>query len=347
MLKFYTKIDLIIEENRSYVFPLLFDLYFRESSVLSKYYSAVSSIEQADIVILPLEYSFSSLNYKTELKALISKAKTNKKPIWIYTGGDYGYTINDECVYNFRLGGFKSKFNNRTIVIPSFISDPYLENIEEDFSTLKKQEIPKIGFVGHATTGFLKYFKELKKYFEINFQRITKKIIADYQSFYPSSIKRLKYLNQLVGENKVNSNFIFRGKYRAGVKTLEDREKTTKEFYNNIFESPYIFCMRGNGNFSVRLYETLAVGRIPVLLDTDCLLPLNNSIDWEKHCLIIKMEDEDVIPQKLIEYHDKISEEDFKNLQISNRNLWENYLTRHTFFKHIHDAFVIKDVNYA
>ncbi len=347
MLKFYTEIDLIIEENRSYVFPLLFDLYFRKNSVLSKYYSVVNSIEKADIIVLPLEYSFSLLNYKQELKALISNAKNHKKPIWIYTGGDYGFTFNDEQVYNFRLGGFKSKLNSKTILLPSFINDPYLENIKEDFVALKKQELPKIGFVGHATTGLMKYFKEFKKYLEINLQRIFGNKFADYQPFYPSSIKRLKCLNQFKLDKNVDSNFILRGKYRAGVKTSEDRERTTKEFYQNIFESPYTFSMRGNGNFSVRLYETLAVGRIPVLLDTDCLLPLNNKIDWKKHCVIIKKKDEELIPQKLIEFHNKISEKDFETLQIINRDLWVNYLTRHTFFKHIHDAFATKNVNYG
>ena len=32
--------------------------------------------------------------------------------------------------------------------------------------------------------------------------------------------------------------------------------------------SPYILCVRGAGNYSARFYEALALGRIPVLVNT-------------------------------------------------------------------------------
>ena len=65
------------------------------------------------------------------------------------------------------------------------------------------------------------------------------------------------------------------------------------EFYENMVSSDYIVCVRGGGNFSVRLYETLAMGRIPIFINTDCLLPLNKSIDWKKHVVWIEREDID------------------------------------------------------
>jgi hypothetical protein len=35
----------------------------------------------------------------------------------------------------------------------------------------------------------------------------------------------------------------------------------------------YVFCPRGTENYSYRVYEALSFGRIPVLLDTDVVLP--------------------------------------------------------------------------
>lgn len=346
MLKLYTNKEFLTEKNRSYVFPLLFDLFFSNDSVLSNDFKIVDSLEESDVAVLPLEYGFSLLNDKKKLKTFITKAKLNKKPIWIYTGGDYGYSINDIDVFNFRLGGFKSKLNSRTIVLPSFITDPYVSQLKNKFKPLEKELVPKIGFVGHAKGGTIKYIKEFISFLKLNIKRVLKKEYADYQPFYPSGIKRASYLQQLKKNNNIQTNFILRDKYRAGVKMDEDKAETTKEFYNNIYESPYTFCIRGGGNFSVRFYETLAVGRIPVLLDTDCLLPLSNLIDWSQHALIIQNSDETSISEEIINFHSKISSQDFKNLQIKNKKLWESYLTRHTFFRHIHDAFINKELVY-
>lgn len=340
MLKLYTNIDLLNETTRSYVFPLLFDLVFNNNHEISNYYEIVNVIEDSDIAVFPLEYSYSLINFKKALKSFIKKAKSVNKKIWVYTGGDYGYSLKDDDIYVFRLGGFKSKFNHKTIVLPSFIDDPFQKNITKSLISIKKSSRPKIGFVGHAAYGIPQYIKELKNFFNINFKRFIKKEIADFQPFYPSSIKRLKQLKQFMKSKEIDSNFILRSKYRAGVKTETERKKTTLEFYNNIYESPYTFCMRGNGNFSVRLYETLAVGRIPVLLDTDCELPLETLIDWQNHLVWIDDKDKDQVADKLLEFHNNISENDFILLQKRNRELWNKFLTRHGFFRKIHDMFI-------
>ncbi|MBT8375892.1 MAG: glycosyltransferase family 47 protein, partial [Bacteroidia bacterium] len=163
---------------------------------------------------------------------------------------------------------------------------------------------------------------------------------ADYQPFFPSSIIRYKYLSKFIKSNVIHTDFILRESYRAGANTEEYKRKSTKEFYTNIEQNSYTLCIRGAGNFSVRFYETLAVGRIPVLIDTDCPLPLNDSIDWNVHCLILKDSDIQSIEQKLLYFHNSFNHEEFDGLQKSNRLLWENKLTRHGYFKIVHDLFL-------
>ncbi len=342
MLKLYANKDLLTEENRKSVFPLLFDLYFVESKKLKNYFQVVNTIEESDIVVIALEYGFMLKKFKRQLKLTSDKAKKFKKPIWIYSGGDYGISIEDHDIYNFRLGGFKSKLNNNTIIIPSFISDPYELYIENEFEPMRKEKVPGMGFVGHASQGLIKLIKEIINYLIINFKRFIKLEYADYQSFYPSSVKRSKYLRFLQKSKQLKCDFVFRNKYRAGVKYEEDKADSTKEFYKNIFNNAYTFCIRGNGNFSVRFYETLAMGRIPILLNTDCLLPLNSVIKWDEHCVIIDEANYKLIEQKVLEFHARFSEKEFVDLQKINRDLWKNNLTRHTFFPIIHDIFINK-----
>ena len=342
MLRLFTNIKFLNEENRSHVFPLVFDLFYSKSKFLTQFYSLTDDIDNSDIIILPLEYAFMHKNYNKYLIQFFNKTKNYKKPIWIYSGGDFGISLNDEQIYNFRLGGFKSKLNKHTIILPSFVADPYKKHLKGNFKPLRKEAVPKIGFVGHAKGTVQKYIKEFVIYLGNNLKRIFKIEYADYQSFYPSSIKRAKYLNYLKLNKNLKTDFIFRDKYRAGIKAEEDKADTTKEFFKNIYENPYTFCMRGSGNFSVRFYEVLAVGRIPVLLDTDCLLPLDGIINWNEHCVFINDPDYNSLNNEIVNFHNNITDEAFIKLQESNRKLWEDILTRHSFFKIIHNLFLAK-----
>ncbi len=342
MLKLFTDISVLTEQNRRLVFPLLFDLYYTNNTFLSNYYKIVTDVNDCDIAVIPLEYTYALKHYKSIVKNITGKSKQVNKSIWVYSGGDFGYTIQDENSYNFRLGGFNSKLNKRTIIMPSFIIDPYEGVIQKNNIPVAKKTYPEIGFVGHAKGGFSKFNKELLSFLKINLKRFFLREIKDYQAFYPSGVKRAKYLNMLNKEKRLTTNFILRSAYRAGVKTKEERDQTTAAFYQNIYDNAYTFCMRGAGNFSVRFYETLAVGRVPILIDTDCKLPLSHKIEWNKHCLIIKENNKEDIVEQILKFHEIFNEDAFLKLQESNRNIWKDYLRRDVFFKTIHDDFIAK-----
>jgi hypothetical protein len=335
MIKIYTDAGFIIPEYRKIIFPLLLDLCFLKNANLLQKYQIVREIEFADIVIVPLQIGYFFKEKRVSwLYDFIDRANNCNKKVWVYAAGDFGATINKD-VYTFRLGGFNSKLNNKTIIMPSLIADPY-SIINTAFKPIPKNQFPTIGFVGNANGSVFKWFKEFVIYIFHNLKRIKSKVPEDYQSFYPSSIKRYQSLIAFQKNNQIISNFIFRKKYRAGAKTEEEREKSNFEFLNNIYENPYVFCLRGAGNFSVRLYETLAMGRIPVIVDTDIRLPLESIISWDKHCVITNEND---FVEKLIDFHNCITDSEFEQIQINNRNLWLNYFNRESYFNSIYTLF--------
>lgn len=335
MLKIYTDQHFITPENRSTIFPLLFDLCYTNNLKLLKKYQMVSHIEDCDIAVVPVDSTHFIQNDKKDwLYNFIDKAHGLQKKVWVYSAGDHGYSI-DRAVFTFRLGGFDSQLEARTFILPSFISDPYTV-LQKEFSPIAKSSLPKIGFVGHANGSRLKWLKEALVYLNHNFKRTTKNLFTDYQPFYPSSVKRHQYLSLLQKKDTIKTDFIYRKKYRAGIKTQEDKKKTTLDFFENMEANPYTFCLRGTGNFSVRFYETLAMGRIPFVIDTDIRLPLHNSISWEKHCVIAT---ENNFMDTLIHFHKNISDEDFEQMQINNRNLWLDCLNRDTYFNAVHTIF--------
>lgn len=341
MLRLYTDTAYLTPEYRKYIFPLLLDLHYLEQSELNDYFEIVNDIERSDVAVFPINIThLYLLRRKAELVNFIDKARTNHKIIWVFSGGDIGLTLPFEDIFVFRLGGFNSKMGKNTMIFPSFISDPLEIALKTDFLALPKTEIPEIGFVGHAQTGFVKYMEEVSSFIRWNLRRYRGRAFTDFQPFYPSGVLRGKYLNFLQKEPSLKCNFIFRNKYRAGAITSEEKERTTREFFQNIYENLYTICIRGHGNFSVRLYEVLAMGRIPILIDTDCRLPLDQSVSWKEHVLLVKEEDVYELPSKIFEFHSRLTEDELIDMQLANRILWKERLQRTGYFKQIHDIFL-------
>lgn len=335
MIKIYTDTGLLTEENRRIVFPLLFDVYYLNNPLFSQKYELVSSIDACDIVILPLDVDyFYKKNKVVWMDHFIEVALEQKKKVWVYSANDFGMTIHKD-VYTFRLGGLDSKLNDKTFILPSFIDDPYIK-LKQEYKSLSKPEVPVIGFVGNANGSKLRWIKEFLLYLFLNAKLFLRIDYYDYQPFYPSSTKRFHFLNALKKSDKIKTDFIFRKKYRAGVKTEEEKEMTTRIFLVNVYQNPYTFCVRGAGNFSVRFYETLAMGRIPLIIDTDIRLPLGSMINWKDHCV---MANKNNFIQALIDFHKNCTEADFEKMQDNNRRLWIDCLNRNAYFLSIHSIF--------
>jgi hypothetical protein len=90
--------------------------------------------------------------------------------------------------------------------------------------------------------------------------------------------------------------------YFAGV-PRDQRDRVYDEYVEHLLASDYVLCVRGAGNFSHRLYETLAVGRIPLILDTDLVLPLADEIDWRTLGVWVPLKEIDSIGDRIRAFH--------------------------------------------
>lgn len=343
MIKIYTDTAYLTPEYRRYIFPMLLDIHYLDDNMLADRYSLVNDIEECDIAVFPINVThLYLLRKKKHLVDFIEKARAHNKLTWVFSGGDIGLTLPYNDIYVFRLGGFRSKTHDKTLVFPSFITDPYQQHLKKDFEPLGKTENPEIGFVGHAQSGFKKYLEEVSSHIRWNIRRLRGRAYTDYQPFYPSGVKRGLYLKHLQADPEIRCDFILRKKYRAGATTEEEKQRTTEAFFKNIESNLYTFCIRGHGNFSVRLYEVLAMGRIPVVVDTDCRYPLESMIDWKEHALIVPEENVAELPERLKSFHNSKSEAALKSLQEDNRALWKSKLDRIGYFKSLYDIFLNK-----
>lgn len=157
---------------------------------------------------------------------------------------------------------------------------------------------------------------------------------GESQELYPPILLRQRILDLLSRHPGIETNFVPRSRYKAGAITKQEKEQARQEFFANIQDTDYTVCVRGGGNFSVRLYETLAMGRIPILVDTDCLLPFASDPRWRECCVYVERHEIPYISEKVLTFHESHSEEAFIEIQCQGRLFWEEKLSFNGFFIH-------------
>lgn len=307
------------------------ELDFKNNNLSVNDFQYELDIKKADIILLPFSINF---YYKEGKKELLEEINTICKlqncKAYGYVGGDFGIKFSEfSNIIYFRQGGFKSQLSNKNKGFIVGLSDHFqrLYQKETITPTLKK-EVPIIGFCGHASLSSLKKAKEITKCLIENGKRLVRNPLNKvYEPLFASAYERAKLLQYLEQSNQVKTNFIYRENYRGGAITEEQRTATTLEYYNNILASDYVLCIRGAGNFSVRFYETLMMGKIPVFVNTDCLLPFEDKINWKKHVVWLEWKDRKNIAQIVADFHANLSADEFVHLQINNRKLWKETLS--------------------
>ena len=334
------------KSHRGLVFPLLKpfikDSEFTDVQRIAMYglsennFEFTHLLEDADLVILTMAWNYYVENGKRSLAInFVRECVILNKKVLCVNAGDFGVRIPFfKNLIVLRSSGYKSMFTENEYAMPAFIEDPYPKYFQSDQMTLREYAVkPKIGFCGHASLSSSKATKEVLHSTLRNFMFYTGFTKDQPQDIFPTSYLRASILDRLEKSDLVESNFIWREDYRAGVSSDKDSHPTSLEFYNNLKKSDYIICVRGAGNFSVRFYETLAMGRIPVFVNTDSALPFDNSFDWKKHVVWIDYKDRKRITKRVSDFHKNLSAEEFKELQIENRKLWEDKLRLGSFFK--------------
>lgn len=332
--------------HRGQLFPLLKAFIkgsgFTDEERVKMYQISIQELEfveeaqDADVCILPMSWNF-YINTKQMHIAqnYIKSVNALGKQVWTWTSGDFGVHLQFEANYKvFRMSGHRKELSDNHIGIPVFISDPlqnYYQRSDITYPTYSQR--PIVGFCGQADASLGKTLKEIGIRVRHWVKFKLNKTKSTPQPIQSTSKLRAHLLQKLEKDKRVDSNFIKRKKYRAGVQHNKSKHETTLEFYDNIKDSQYILCVRGGGNFSVRFYETLAMGRIPILVNTDCLLPLNDMIDWKKHCVWVEENDQQLIAQKLLDFHQQHDHESLEALMQTNRQLWEEKLRIGRFFK--------------
>lgn len=115
----------------------------------------------------------------------------------------------------------------------------------------------------------------------------------------------------------------------------DEQSPYRRGFYESIHRHLYSICSRGTENYSIRFYETLCLGRIPVVIDTDIRLPFDDRIDYHRHCLILPKAEAGRAAHHILEHHRRHTPEQLRQLQQDNRSFWQSHLSPGGFYQQL------------
>ena len=302
-----------------------FDTYIKNG----RNYFEMTTIEDCDFVVLPEKYN---KNNREKMQPLIDIAGKYNKPILIFFFDDSAEKIDIENSYTFRTSLYGKIRRPNEFAMPSWTEDFTAKYFNNKLPIRKKQEKPTVSYCGYTKT-----WKD----------KIKDVLGIDYGSWRPLRYKVIKILNS--NEN-IYKKFIIRSDFWGGVYSTEKnaseldlntvRLKIRKEYVNNLLEGDYAFVTRGQGNYSMRFCEVLSLGRIPLFINTDCVLPYEKHINWKYLCVWIEDDDLEKIPDKLLEFHENISTENFEKIQNEIRQIYEEWISPDGFFKNFYLHFL-------
>lgn len=263
------------------------------------------------------------------------------------------FAYNDECLarhfhrsnlVTFANLGYRSTRGENEFCYPWFIDDPLPTHRDGDLPIKQKGEKALVGFCGRGAVTPSRYGWQLLR----NTIR-TLKSWTRLEPYAPPRIAsevafRSSILQKLSKSALIESRFLLRSKFLAGISRTpivrDDLYHPVRlDFFNNIFDTDYTVCVRGASNWSMRLYETMSCGRIPVFIDTDSILPFDFNQEWKDYVVWIKESEIRYADQIIADFHSSISSSDFVDLQKTIRKFWIERLSRDGFYAHFAEHF--------
>lgn len=338
----------ILENNQPHV-TMLYPFFgknsdiFEDASQLGKYdtytqtgshFFEMTSLEKADIAIFPIPWEHVTRDKRNKYKFDLfhDEADDYGIPTVIFYWSDGDELISIKNTIIFRTSFYRSTRKKYEYAMPAWSDDIISRYFNGVIQIREKSPSPSIGFTGYAPEhSVLSVLWHNKIRDKLKLKRANEGKLSSIRS---------DALQILEKDPSVKKNFIIRKDFWGTIPDMAIRTKQRNEFIQNLIESDYSLCVRGGGNFSYRFYETLCCGRVPLLVDTDCVFPYDFEIDWKKYCIWIDETDLQTIGDRVIEFHNKISPREFSNLQYKCRDVWENYLSPEGFFKNFYKHFV-------
>jgi hypothetical protein len=289
------------------------------------------NLAEAAAIVLPNNFRTSEGGVAAYTKEYADLGEAHKIPVFAFCLGDLTDQVSlDSRINIFRLSTYRSDMLPKTIVIPTRIADLGSGGI-----TLRpKTEQPTVSFCGKAGFG------SIKEWFATLLRRVryeTEGVFAPQRRARIRGVYwRLWAIKACRNSPLIKTYFVLRKSFSGAVQTIEvPPVQARKEFVDSVIASDFVLAPKGDGNYSNRFLEALSMGRIPVLIDTNTVLPLEDVIEYSSIMVRVPMDKVEETPRLVREWYDALPEEEWHRRQKLARAVFEKYLQQDVYFKTI------------
>jgi hypothetical protein len=272
----------------------------------------VGNALEADVILVPHDarYFAKNTNYLTYLRSL-----SETKPLLISDRGDFPAKIKMKNTTFLRVGTEPGEKVFNTVIIPyNITSISYLP--------FRNYEInPKLNFTGLVP--------------KFSLGRTAKSFIKAplYPCLTNASIVRRLTIKQ-IKKTSLDNKIVIRDTYGGIANLVSNSEDKREEFLNGMAESDFILCPRGDSNGSVRFYESLSAGRIPLIPDTRIKFPHSENFNLEDVIFKFSLFNSR-IETDLIEFWRDLNLEKYQKIQEDLRTLYNTQYKFDVFLKNL------------
>ena len=307
-----------------------------------KYKIYWSEIKDCDYVVFPKNYD---LKYLKSLRNISKIAKKyNKKVIVFYMSDEENKLPHIENLIVFR-SSMNSNNPSNEYPMPWFPED-LINYCNNPYNNIVKDK-PSIWYVGYyayySLITKIRYYVYKILMYIVRLKPINYSIYLFFNYIYPNEhlynyitivwsawTYRKSIIDILKKEKRIKFNFIERKRWW----TLYEKDSYRKEYIDNMINSDFPLVIRWRWNFSFRLSEVISLWKIPIFIDTDCILPFSDKIDYKELFILIPYSDRN----NLYDYIKKYMVKNWNKLgliQKEIRQVYEEYYTLTGFYMNI------------
>ncbi len=292
------------------------------------FFQIVEQPADADFFAVPYEYFFVLDQGSVYLSSVYEKARQAGKKVLLFDYTDYcdrAVSPPSHAIL-FRVSVYRHHKKENEVVMPYFVEDM---GARHNITPKEKGERCVVGYCGQSRFASIARalrarLKWLVYFFWLHLVGDPNPLVHMRGIFWRAralQILRNAGIPLLVKERA------FYSLHRASL--TEDPAVVRKEYIENLREADLALCVRGDANASQRFYEALSAARLPLFLDTDCVLPLEEVIDYDRVMLRVHSHEIATLPARVRAWQG--------GKGLAARNLYTEYLRLDRFFATVFD----------
>jgi hypothetical protein len=300
-------------------------------SVAKPFFCTTDYAREADAFLLPYNYHAIKARDGDYLRTFIKSAKEHGKPLIVSATGDSTDPVDAPAMCVLRSGAYRGTMQKNDVIVP-----PQVTDLGALYGVTSKQKgaVPLIGFCGYGAPqeGLASLKFALKDAYASVAGLLSREVAVRRKGIF----FRQSAMRATANSPKVKTAYIVRTYHSASAKTIEMEPKTAREEYvKNMKDSDLVLAPKGDGNFSLRFFESLSLGRVPILIDTDVVLPAEDRIHYDDFIIRIPYRDVAKTADIVSAWYASQTNESFAEKQRLAREVFE----RELFAPHFYETF--------